>query len=160
MWLFFFSENGYSRVLLIMLSLRYMDGSENHPNSQLTTSVPDFTRRKCQVKTTIDCTSRAVPALVWVIGPLISGTGQRFRSFWSAFRWFMAYSVLFSFLVRPVSPAREPGAISVKLATPTGAQDRLTFGANLPLFRRHFAAPRLPREWCGDSFRGRFLPAP
>lgn len=65
----------------------------------------------------------------------------RFRSFWSGFRLFMAYSVLVSLFVLPTPPVREPGAIWVILTFQTGAQHRLTFGANLSLFRRLFLAP-------------------
>ena len=38
-------------------------------------------------------------------------------------------------------PAREPGSIWIKLPIHTGAQDRLSFGAILSLFLRHFLAP-------------------
>ena len=58
---------------------------------------------------------------------------------------------------RPPPPAREPGATWIKLTTHTGAQDRLTFGANLSLFCRHSLVPPplaagMPMAFVDDVF--------
>ena len=69
----------------------------------------------------------------------------RFLSFRSGVGWPAEYSVLHMFFVLPIPPPlRELGGIWVKLLTHSGAQDRISFGFNLSLFRRHFLAPHPP----------------
>ena len=62
---------------------------------------------------------------------------------WSGFGWFVVYSVLFSFFVITVPPpAREPGAIWIKLdRTHTWTQVRLAFWVSLWLISRNFCRP-------------------